>query len=415
MSGEKSQSSLLVLVTVVAIISVAWVGNLFSQESQLSRIFQSEEFIKLAKFLDILKGISRNSLILAAHRGTYTVAGRGESYICNGPTPPKLEEIRYALSNETNSILNNYLKNINFTEKVLSYNVTPSTCADYPMDESKLSSGKNDENFSVGSYGSSVSVVTVENNVTSKNDNFETITQNRFWFLYRKFKQWSESSSLASDVCSCVCSGVCNGCDQMVLEKARKLLETTIGDKYVKCYFQKNCCYEEVVLYNGPEYDGCITWENAKGCPLCYLDRKSDLCIKKVSFSEKTDEGTKVIKEAEPKKISFSPGSSTENRAILKATFTCIDEKYELSVPPVGKRNLLFSVDATIFLRSLCIPVVIDTTGDTTRDDTTGTTGTTDTTGTTGTTDTTGTTRDTTRDDTTGDTTGGTTSDTTGV
>ena len=404
MSGEKSQSSLLVLVTVVAIISVAWVGNLFSQESQLSRIFQSEEFIKLAKFLDVLKGISRNSLILATHRGTYTVAGRGESYICNGPTPPKLEEIRYALSNETNSILNNYLKNINFTEKVLSYNVTPSTCVDYPMDESKLSSGKNDENFSVGSYGSSVSVVTVENNVTSKNDNFETIAQNRFWFLYRKFKQWSESSSLASDVCSCVCSGVCNGCDQMVLEKARKLLETTIGDKYVKCYFQKSCCYEEVVLYNGPEYDGCITWENAKGCPLCYLNRKSDLCIKKVSFSEKTDEGTKVIKEAEPKKISFSPGTSKENRAVLKATFTCIDEKYELSVPPVGKRNLLFSVDATIFLRSLCIPVVIDTTGDTTRDTTGETTSVT----------TGDTTHDTTRD-TTGDTTGGTTSDTTGV
>jgi len=352
MFGEKSQSSILVLVTVIAIISVGWINNLFSQEVQLSRIVGSEEFIKLAKFLDVLKGISKNSLILAAHRGTYAVAGKSETYICNKPTPPNLEETRYSLSNETNSILNAYLQNVNFTEKILSYTITPSTCVDYPMDESKLSSGNFDENFTVGSYGSLISVTARENNVSSKNDNFETITQNRFWFLYKKFKQWSETTSIVSDVCSCLCSGVCNGCDQTALEKARNLLETIVDDKYVKCYFQKDCCYEETGSYSGPDYDGCITWENPKGCPSCYLDRKSDLCINKISFSEK--ENYEEVKELKLNKISFSPGDSIEHRAILKATFSCIDEKYELSIPPIGKRNLIFTADVTIFLKTLC-------------------------------------------------------------
>lgn len=293
-SFSKSQSSLLVFLAIATIVSVTYLSNLYSQQFELSRFLTSEEVAKVTKFLDVIKGLSRNSLILAANKGTLFIAGKGESYICNIPTPPTVAEERNEVGNQTLGILNTYVENINFTEQVLSYNISKYGCVDYPINEAKLQSGQYDEKFNVGAYNGSVNLTIGQNNITSKNDAFELITQNRFWFLYRKFVEWSKASTLSSEICPNLCpQNVCDGVGTAALEKARVLLEQTIGDEFVKCSYTRSCCYQEIGTYNGPKYDGCIKWENPKACPTCYLDRSSDICVNKISYSEKAGENKK--------------------------------------------------------------------------------------------------------------------------
>jgi hypothetical protein len=359
-SGKKSQSSLLVLVSVIAILGVAWVGNIFSQQTDLSRIIESAGLTKLVKFLDVLKGVSRNSLILSAHRGTFFVAGKGESYICNGPTPPAIDEIRFELTNASLDTLNSYVAHINFTEATLSFNMSNFTCVDFPMNDAALNSGIFDENFSVGAYGSVIQISSEENNASSKNSISEKITMNRFWFLYRKFRDWSYKMSLTDDVCNCLCpQNVCSGCADASLESSRRLLEQTINDPEVECYVQKTCCHEEKVDYSGEYYSSCVEWPEAP-CAVCSLDRHSDICTEKTPFSsiheqqiENQSNESNIEVTNESSSSALGSGNYKEARGTVKATFSCIDKKYQLSLP-AGSRNLLFSVDATVFLRTLC-------------------------------------------------------------
>jgi hypothetical protein len=106
MSG---QSSLILLVGVIVVVIILWVSNIFSQTSVRTRILVSTGFSKITKYLDIIKGISRSSLVLSTHRGTYDAAQMGRTYFCNGPASPTTEEMRYDLGNLTLKYLNSYL------------------------------------------------------------------------------------------------------------------------------------------------------------------------------------------------------------------------------------------------------------------------------------------------------------------
>lgn len=357
MSGKKSQSSLLILLAIVAVVSIVWVLTLFSQASIQTQVLQGDLLLKLAKYLDLLKGISRNSLILSVHRATYFVAGGSDTYICNQPTPPKTDEIRYQLSNETLSALNSYLSKINFTESVLTYNISNFTCVDYPAEESKLNSGIYDEKFSVGTYGSNIQITSNENNISSKNDIFETISKDRFWFLYRKFKKWSETTGVVDEFCGsclnswCSCPTgsnlACDSCPPFVqcvnsiLENSRKQLVELINDPYVECSADLICCVAESTECPPKGDSVCKSWNDAPSCLGCQLDRHDDLCIKKIA--------SQLSYEAaiDP----YRCEAWRENKAAITASFSCVDKKYELSVPPTGERYLRFSVNVNIFLK----------------------------------------------------------------
>jgi hypothetical protein len=318
------------------------------------------EFTKISKYLESLKGVSKNSLILSAQKATFFVAGRTDSYFCNDAVPPTVDEMKSALSAETKKSLNSYIKNIKLLDPLLEYDVNEFECVDFPVDEHALNLGLYDENFSVGAYGSKISINSSDVSVSSKNDIFENINMDRFWFLYRKFREWSQKLySYSRDVCeNCMCPvDVCGRCGNNALKRALKLLEETIDDFYVNCSVQKSCCVQEDSDYSGSYYY-CLPWEDAPRCNSCNLERSSELCTPSQSYSPISEQVLNT-----PHTISFArleecPGydTLTETRAAIKATFSCIDKKYALSIPSIGERYLVYSVDATLYIKTVCLP-----------------------------------------------------------
>lgn len=350
------------------------------------------------KYLDYVKGYTRNALILAVHAETKDVASEGghaggmgmaRSWICNGDISPGVDEVKFFLSNQTQNDLNKYLMNfkINDLPKI---NVTNSTCIDYDVDGNTVFSGSNDEKFYVGSYGSKANVTLESNSVYSSNEVYEEIGQNRFWYMFRKFKEWSPSAAniLVGGTCGCL-SQICNcplspqtvgGCDscadtcpgfqsclENAVESARKALVATFNDDYIVCTATLIGCYHELEPCQGVPQ--CIDWAKAPACNSCYRQEAGESCSQSV-LSQKLQQAESLgyysanfgqSGSTAENSIFFADICSDKNckywaetRGSMEASFSCTDKKYLLSV--VGDRHLIFSVHAMVKLKSMnCI------------------------------------------------------------
>lgn len=365
----KSQSSLLVLVAIAIIVILIFVFSQFMNEASQSRILGSEKFTKLGKYLDIIKGISRTSTIFSAQRATQVIAARTDTYYQNSENVPTLKQIRYELSKEALKNLNNYIKNILFKETTVDYSVNKYTCFDYAVDENGLNSGQYDEKFPVGSYGSSISIESQNGSVSSKNNIYETITRDRFFFLYRKISEWVKDSRLFEDSRSCtkeICdtSGSCpGGCLDVLLSGKTNELENTINDPYVSCRYEIKCCYAELVKVSTevePGYPGeCRIWQETTNCKNCYnCERHDATCTNSLSFSSFDSENSNYLQEdTKGKTLYFNgmpPAVYDQARMSIEVVFTCTDEKYQLSIPPINNRNLVYSFHTNVYQKCDC-------------------------------------------------------------
>ena len=302
--------------------------------------------------MDVLKGFSRHALLLSSHAATKQVALSGgeineagipRNWICNEDVSPDVDDVRYFLSEETLKYLNMYLENSTI-EDLPEQDIQNYTCVDYDVNESVLFE-KNNERFNVGSYGSKIHITLEDDVVSSDNDVYEEITENRFWFMYRKFREWAPegAKTLYDDVSNClqyVCDHDCPGMDsdggcepcegscsefQYCIEGAIEdaLAELKFDDPYVTCYTNLIGCY-----YG---YGSC-----GSRCNTCQKEEAEEPCVKGLSFQ--SNENT------EPLTRLYFQGPDVCGS--MEANFTCTDYKYLLSVE--GERNLVFSVRATI-------------------------------------------------------------------
>lgn len=365
---------------------------MFLSVSFSQRTIEETLLTKISKYLDYVKGFTRNALILAVHLGTKHVAAQGgqtsgqglpRSWICNADVSPSVNDVRFFLSNETTDELNKYIKNFKIHD-LPTINITDFTCVDYDLNDNSVFSGKNDERFNVGSYGSKANVTLENNTVFSNNDVYEEIAQDRFWYIYRKFKEWIPTGasilvggtcSCLSEICNCpsnpaytgceLCSDTCPGfqaCLEAVIEEAKKALVNTFGDDYIDCTSQLIGCYHELEPCTGiPQ---CIDWENAPACNSCNREKPGELCVKSVvsQAQRSTSFGyyPASFSRYSPSKnsIYFADVCSdlkckfwAETRGAMEATFSCTDKKYLLSVS--GDRHLTFSVHGMVKLRSM--------------------------------------------------------------
>ena len=311
---------------------------------------------KISNYLDILKGYSRHALLLSSYAATKKVALSGgeinevgipRNWICNEDVSPDVEDVRYFLSEETLEYLNRYLENSEI-EDLPEQDVEPYTCVDY--DVNGVLDGKNDEGFNVSSYGSKIRVTLEDDVVSSENNVYEEIVENRFWFMYRKFKEWTPEGAriLNNSVTDClqhVCDcpsmdsdGVCESC-RNTCEKFQNCIEKTIKNAlaelkfdypYVTCDANLIGCY-----YNRGMCDECNR---------CQKEEPEELCVKELGLQSNGN--------TEPLNILYFQGD--EVCGSMEAIFTCTDYKYLLSVE--GERNLEFSVRATIVLEDYDCP-----------------------------------------------------------
>lgn len=317
--------------------------------------------------MDILKGFSRHALLLSSHAATKQVALSGgevnevgipRNWICNEgeDVSPEVEDVRYFLSEETLKYLNRYLENSGI-EDLPVQDIKNYTCVDYDVDDNVLS-GENEEKFNVGSYGSKIRVTLEDDVVSSDNDVYEEITENRFWFMYRKFNEWVQNQTLYDDVNDClqdVCDcgtpmgsdGICGSCEvcpdfQDCIKEAINgtLANLDFNDPDVTCEANLIGCYYELGMCGAG-------WSPPEGeCDKCQTEDAEELCAIGLSFQ--SNDNPEFLN-----KIYFQ-GPVDDACGSMEANFTCTDNKYLLSVE--GERNLIFSVRATIEVKQYTCP-----------------------------------------------------------
>jgi len=381
----KGQSSLLILLAIMAIMMGGWIFTSFSQLRVQENNVMKIMLTKIGEYLDVIKGFSRNALILATNEGTFAVGGEGITFYCNDPTPPTTRQMRYELSSQTIKLLNEYLKNYPASDQLATIDIQNFSCVDTPVEG--LEQGLNDENFTVNAYESKVSISVKENNVSSSNEIFEIIPENRFWFLYRKLRDWSYQEGLIFEkrVCNCLtnifpksCRSMSkctdcpefNECFKTAIDNTAKDMEIFINDSNVQCSGEPTCCYGKKDPCLSKTEDQCGVWQTGEGCSKCTSLPDKELCIENISASSKDyknyREKDTLSFEGETEKysslsrISFSPdeicGGTCEyyeaGYVNVKAQFTCTDKKYLLSLPFPEDRYLKFTIDTKISLQN---------------------------------------------------------------
>jgi hypothetical protein len=353
---------LLVAIVLVSIFTILLIINIFSRTASEKRMISRTELSKLSTYLDFFKGFSRAALLFSVHAGTKTVAGFGgeisksglpRNWICNFDVSPSVDEVRYFLSNQTLEYLNRYVPNMKI-EDLPQINVSNFTCVDFDVNNAVFS-GAYDEAFNVSALGSEINVSLQENMVSSKNEIYEEIEKVRFWYMYRKFKEWASSTRFRDYVASCepiLCQKyTCNyfdfacsddadleGCVNNAVQNALKELNSIFNDKYVKCKATLTCCNAVAMKCQQPP--------PCEKCCACEKEEAGELCGKK--YVQTSSSKFSYTQSDNPYKISFSGTGCSYwqgNRLDVEADFSCTDEKYLLSVP--GDRKLTFTVHAT--------------------------------------------------------------------
>ncbi|MEM5801183.1 MAG: hypothetical protein QW350_02230 [Candidatus Aenigmatarchaeota archaeon] len=379
MFGEKSQSSLIIIVGIISVVAILWIFIIYKQANDTKLFLKNIKISKIQEYLEMFKGYSKNSLILSVHKSTIQIAQKGgntksiRSWICTEPVYPKVNEMRYFLSDSTKKIYNPYLLKANKSKQMedITIIIDPSTCIDYDVKDSNVMDRKNDEKFNVGAYGSHIYINYDFDSANSTNSIYEEIEKDRFWYMYRIFREWSEENTLKKYICRdcmkliCKCDtpGKCgetcielDKCINASLDKALNDLKTKF-DKYVSCNYNRNCCYQE--KQSCGDVIGCKSWDDPPECNKCNLEPSGNLCINgELKFSP--IKKSYYYKEYEILKMSNPTDEEDECsdkkvemwntvKATTEAVFSCIDKKYVLSSP---EKYIKFNVHVRMSLQS---------------------------------------------------------------
>lgn len=391
----RGQSSLLILLAIMAIMMGGWIYTSFSQVRVQESSMTDIEIIltKIGRYLDSIKGFSKNALIMATHKTTSDIGKIGITFYCNNATPPTTRQMRYELSSRTLELLNQYLKKYPASEPLMTIDIQNFSCVDNPVDglEQDLNDKNYDENFTANAYDSKIDISIKENNVSTNNELFEIIPEDRFWLLYRMLAKWTYERGEIFEglICNCLTKSIlpkgndikmtkCENsqwpefekCLKTAIDDTAKDMEDFIGDPNIQCSGEPSCCYGEKIACQSTETDDqCGVWEIGTICSNCTYLPDGELCIEKIGASSEKSQTYEKIKdminfegEAEEQiisKISFaSEGLCSPDKCQfyetgyinVKAKFTCTDKKYKLSLPFPEDRYLKFTIDTKVSL-----------------------------------------------------------------
>jgi len=364
------EASLLILLCIVVIFIVAWMFNLFLFSSEEKRSVREIQFTKLSKYLNLVKGFTRTASILSVHEAVKEIAVEGggtegfypRDWICSGDVSPDIRTMRYFLSERTLAFLNNYLVNLDI-EDFPDVGIRNFSCVDYDVETGSVMSGMNDEKFNVGAYGSKVNITFRDNTLVSSNDLYQEISQVRFWYMYRKFKEWVRKTSLVANmgkclhfICDCVNNdslvqeecGSCpllEECVMSVVNESLRELNETFNDEFISCTVTVWCCHFGSASCSVPECEDCCK---------CNILERGELCAERLAGIQSLREESLKTRVNEIFMNSSTIFSYSEkpcvywrgNRLDVSMYFSCTDKKYFLSTE--GDRTLTFNVGANV-------------------------------------------------------------------
>ena len=367
MCGKKAIASLIVSLGLVGLLSIGLFFIYFSAISEENKSLSDVLYSRLVKYDEVIKGFSKNALIISTSKASSLIGSKADTYVCNKPTPPSVGEVKYELTNETQRILNTFIENYSL-EQAFNISIKNFDCVEYLVNETSVSSGQADEKFAVFSFGSNIYLSILNSSVNSTNDVLEQMLRNRFWYMYRNFVDWSRQTQIVQEIeercikesmnncdfsdtaTSCESCGVLTDCIDSVIASEARNLELQFADRYVECTGKRNCCVAESVkcLESKPE-----DWVQPS-CTKCDLDRRSDSCFALQSFGM-PNLGYVVsflsgVGDASENNdlCAYKCEDWKTNKLAVELTMSCTDKKYELSLAK-GERYLTFAVDVDVF------------------------------------------------------------------
>ncbi len=371
--------------------------------SGLKKDIVSKDFITLAKrYVDMAKGFSYTSLIYSSNMATIDIAGQGgyisdsgspRTWVCNQLLIPYVSEVNWFLSNRTVNYLNKYSTNFNTEMKKGKINITITnfTCGYYDVSENSVYSGINDERFNVSGFGSFINVTYSNNYFLSSNNQFATVSQNRFWFLYRGLSEWLRSSGyklISSSVCSCLpticysnqpnyveeCKIVNNpfcNCIKGKLSEIKNSLNSYFrnldgGKDYIDCKVHLLGCFNKKKECPLSTNNNCISWNRPDKCYSCFLKQPGKNCIQNI-FPDTIQGNNSFYQYGSSVYTSFTNEKNISNYlknngdgeikhcnaydqvyGSIEALISCEDRKYFISAPD---RTISFEIHIRMALQ----------------------------------------------------------------
>lgn len=321
-------------ITQVSFVIFALFLFLLSYFFLTSKFFKQTEQTFETKLIDIFENL-RNIIASYAKLSLYystTQNFRGETWpwIWNGFNPPEFTWLKECKEKLTTYFYNIYLQKF-YTNLPVNVDIKKSNNCYFPdLSEDSVLSGKKDEgNFSVVCNVSEVKIAITTTVLHSFINSSNSITNNRYWYLYRKFYEWAKENSNKFVYCVCGLTSSCADCSsiencyQGLLESLRQKFK---DDEYVNCYTDPSpCCVNERGVACKREQSGCYFWSKD-----CYVPNKME-CGLTVSFSHfenKEGEKESETKISASSEIKAKTCKWIENRIETRRSYICEDHKY---------------------------------------------------------------------------------------
>ncbi|MCS7135225.1 MAG: hypothetical protein NZ893_02180 [Candidatus Aenigmarchaeota archaeon] len=374
MSG---QTSIIIIVGIVAASIVLWMLNTYNQFSLKTRTVSSSEIDKINSYVDIIKSFSRNALQLSVHKALSFDASRSRTFYCNQPSPPNFRILLHDIEILTNTTFNEYLQQVKFDDPNLNLEISKSTCISFDINENDLMSGKYNEEFNVSEYGSQIKIKYGDNFIQESNEiKDETIVRNRFWLIYSGFKRWAETTRAFENICGCLqdssicgcqniqCNSNCENCRPLYLCTRESILngvkelDQIFNDEFIECEGRLENCVLNIEDSSCKDEISCGGWVN-EDCFSCEFDNEEDLCAGNLLHG---------LARAQTVTTTITQWNCLVSKKTIKykakITFTCVDKKYALPLEASPEaQNLIYKVTAYFAneIRGVC-PGYITTT-----------------------------------------------------
>ncbi len=278
------------------------------------------------------------------YSASQNLRSESHAWIHNGFNPLEFNYLKSCKENLTKFYLNVYASKF-YIELPLNINISKIENCFWDLTEQDVFSGKHDEGyFYVNCSNTTIKIYTNDTMLIDEIQIKEFISNNRYWYLYRKIYEWAQENG--DKFAQCVCSKVasCQDCTNIkdcysgLLDSLKEKFK---DDKYVECREQSEpCCYHE---FGEPCEEGkmCIGWTKKRcyfpkewKCPLLSniqysLENKKQIFSETLYQSQKTDKCYAYY--------------WYENRMETSSVYVCEDRKYYESSPK-GPDKVVFAI-----------------------------------------------------------------------
>ncbi len=247
MSDKGMFSAFVFVVLLMALVSIFWtMYNVFYGSKYQTLTLEESKIDILRNEIEKFKSFTREAIEYTTGKVMILFSQLGASkpdigvWICNGDSSPDFQDVKRCMERDIKYYLDIYVENYSIKGLPLSeLKIEKYQNLSMNITWEDVKSGKYDEgNIPIIVGGGSMFIRSRNVSISDKININNIIDKVRFWYLFRKFKEWSSHNSL-SDI-KCTCNETCRELD-LVAKNALTQLQNKF-DEYVNCSMEKLCC-----------------------------------------------------------------------------------------------------------------------------------------------------------------------------